>query len=1420
MVWALVHATPIGRCFQGGQLLMQKTSQTSISEFCLKDDVSLIKSEVEYHKNDTGLFGISRVYRHWTISDWKTCKPIKAAGGGINVIELDQNMNLITSTYICSQDCIISVDKENAMLLFQTEKMNHFEVVGTTMSTGWFKSKATVTLDRTCEHIKVSCGKKSLQFHACFRNHMSCVRFLHRTILPGYMAESICQNIELIIILILTVMIFVLLCILTKTYICYILMPIFMPVAYLYGWIYNKSCKKCQCCGLAYHPFTNCGSYCVCGARFETSDRIRLHRESGLCQGYKSLRTARRLCKSKGSSLIISVILSTLILSFVTPIEGYYTEDKDKYTLEEIADILQDRSISSEAVSKIIFVSTASSGCLAIILLFISILLHKIMKLIIKISVIFCDECGMYHSRKGMKFFGDFTNKCGFCTCGQLEDVEGLNIHKTNLSCTFKYQYKWLRGLIMLWSILLILENSIIIAAAEDCFKITQPSLDCIGPLVDIGSCTDKSQRTYESEATKLVSEAKLTSSNAKGYTALGDTLETGLRALATDGHFLSTHALELIFLRRYCDYYKAFEHNSGYSQVKWRAISRTEQYDICSRHSTHHFCRCLADGTKCQNGDWDFAQEMNSTYNTKHDFYAHDLTFTIKLFVNAFPGTASSYLCTKIKEHNSAESAKIFEKIWTKYGNNKLLVGIMKFGKYLTTLPFFSTYELPREYERLILRNSGHELRTSGQKTSMASAIVGPKSNECINAKKISCLSPRFGLPIGELLGCGPDNMKIYKKPSKIYNTLKNNKWCNGDMHCLKEFEPAVQDVVNKIKTMTCWLQEPTANDDVFTIAINSCRMSDKGQCIVGENQWSVMRCDSGLLYYTDHRPGEDTGNDIGHYCISHKCNTDRYPLNPEIVKDCVWEYKSRKATFAKEHSLDNLEDYKRSLIEKLSHDLQIYKFKPLKDLPHIKPVYKYITADGVVNSDGIEGAYITAEIPAVSGSSIGYNIISKDNQPLLDIIVYIKSAIIKTQYNHIYDTGPTVGINTKHDEQCTGSCPTEIEHDANWLTFSQERTSRWGCEDWGCLAINTGCVYGSCQDIIRPEARVYRKAMDETILLTACIAFPGQSYCTEINAIEPKITEQIELQFKTIDMKTMPSIILVRNHKLYSGQINDLATFGQMCGNVQKTNQSILGAGTVKFDYICYGASRKDVIIRKCYNNNYDSCKYLREESTLLFEDNHETISVYNPSHLVGQLQMKLILGDIRYKTFSEKVDLQVDAKCVGCPDCFESYMCNLQIVSTIDTNCAISGPCDIFHDRILITANNQNYAIKMSCKSDPPIESKIEICKNKYDLHITTIPKDDKIEINTGDQSSYIRERDNRCGTWLCKVYNEGISALFEPLKAIFGKYFDIFIYGIIILVALFISIYFLMPMCMKCKDTLKHNEKLYQQEIKQR
>ncbi|QLA47007.1 polyprotein [wongal virus] len=936
------------RCFSGGYKIFGAWSNKSLSDICLKDDVSQFKIMVYHQKNSSGIFAYNEAWRKWTTQDWYDCNPKKTELGPISVLNIDAEMSLTSTSFACTRDCMISLDKDNAEVVLTSSGLNHFEIAGTTINSGWFKTSATIKLDQTCEHVKVTCGPKSLQLHACFKNHMACIRFLHKTILPATMATSICQNIELILMTTFALIIFCILILLMKTYICYLLMPIFIPVAYIYGFIYDRACKKCQLCGLVYHPFTKCGSHCVCGMRFEGSESMKKHRDQGNCPGYKFTSTARCLCKSKGSAFSLSIILAFLALGFITPIQGLVLlEDKQSIPLANLPE---------EPTN---YLTTGIAKC-------------KVM------------------ARGACKRFKDITQKTILCQDGNY-----------------------------------------------------YPDKDGVMPL--------------------------------------------------------------------------------------------------------------------------------------------------------------------------------------------------------------------------------------------------------------------------------GP-------------------------------FDP----------------------EEV---------------------------------------------------CLSKPCGAVVYPFLKESITNCTWDNPRLVPTRVKEINHQDFEHYKQSLMQKLQNDMTINNFHLTKNLPHFIPQYKYLTIQGVETTDGIDNAYIKLEIPALTGTATGISVSTPNGQHLFDLIVYIKISKIQSTYNFQYYTGKTIGINTIHTEKCTGTCPKDIEHKSGWATFSKERSSNWGCEEFGCLAIETGCVYGSCQDIIKREYEIYSKSEDDKTITEVCISMTDKTFCGTVDATTPIITPDLELQYKTVETTTLPKNIVMSNHKLFKGQINDRGSFGKYCGNYQVYKNQTLGQADVKFDYICHAASRKDIVIRKCFNNDAQSCAVLTEDKDLIFEELDNTVTVHNNKKITGTIAVKAILGDFSYKLFAQELTADFEASCIGCYNCIAGITCNIKIKSEIGAICNLDSPCSTFTNRILIQPGETTHAIKLKCSK--PFETNdltFKLCKSSITAHLTQTKAHDNLQLSTGEQSTYIHEEDLRCQTWICKVQEEGLSFILKPLVDWLGSFTWPIATLLIVIVCLFIAVYIFMPMCMKLKDLLKKNEYEHMQEIK--
>ncbi|APA28990.1 polyprotein [San Angelo virus] len=1430
----LVSAGPVfQRCFQDGAIVKQNPSKEAVTEVCIKDDVSMIKTEARYVRNSSGVFSNNVALRKWLVSDWHDCKPKKVSGGHINVIEVGNDLTLHTESYVCSADCTIGIDKETAQIRLQTDTTNHFEVAGTTVKSGWFKSTTYITLDQTCEHLKVSCGPKSIQFHACFNQHMSCVRFLHRTILPGSMANSICQNIEIIILTTLALLIFLLLTILSKTYICYLLMPIFIPIAYLYGLIYNKSCKKCQLCGLVYHPFTECGTHCVCGARYETSDRMKLHRASGLCPGYKSLRAARVMCKSKGPASILSIITAVLILTFVTPINGLTIGDsKEVFNLDELPDDMLEMAQKLNMYQLICIINYTATWSIIIIGLAVFYIFKKYQHRFYNYYAMYCQECDMYHERSGLKWNGDFTNKCRQCTCGEYEDAAGLISHKKSYNCLLQYKVKWVMNFLTIYVALIILKDSTLIVQAagtdfSDCIETEELNWNCTGPFLNLGNCEKKQKKeSYSNIAEQLKGLQAISVLDIPLIARIPEDISGGLRYIESIRTHHAQLTAEYAMLTRYCDYYKLFGDNSGYSQTTWRMYLRSHDFEACILYPNRHFCRCVKHGEKCSSSSWDFASEMKNYYSGKQGKFNKDLNLALQSIHHAFRGTSSSYIATILSEKRNDQLVEYMKKLREKFIGNALLRAVLDFITYmksLTEMTNFKHDEFWDEFVHLPAPTKAPSMRRSGNENYDFKAPTSPAGTKsCKNIKNVVCLSPRSGASYEGIVACGePSAPQIFKMPSEsiYHNNADQSMYCIADTHCLQDYSPVEDEELNAIKKSKCWETEFT-NAVPFkqSDGIRSCRMRDSGNCNVTTNLWPVMQCDDGKFYYSEHQKDYDKDQDIGHFCLSPRCNMVRFPISEKNILACDWIVSHPNIDKIDVHSLEDLEQYKKAITQKLQTSLSIFKYAKTMNLPHIKPIYKYISIEGTETAEGVENAFIESEIPALAGTSIGFKVNSKDGKHIMDIIGYVKTASYSSVYTKLYTTGPTTGVNTKHDELCTGPCPKQIEHKNGWITFSKERTSSWGCEEFGCLAISDGCVFGSCQDIIKDEMSVYRKETEETTIVELCLTFSDKTYCVELNPVTPIITDLFEVQFKTVESYTLPRIVAVKNHEVMVGQINDLGVYSKGCGNVQKVNGTVYGNGVPKFDYLCHLASRKEVIIRKCFDNDYQACKFLQSPSSYRLEEDASTVSIIDYKKILGTIKMKAILGDVRYKTFSESIDISAEGTCTGCVNCFENIHCEFTIHSTVEASCPVVSTCTLFHDRILIGPDNHKYAMKVICTEAPKTSLSFKICNTKVDAAITIVDSKPIVELAPVDQTAYIREKDDRCKTWMCRVRDEGMQVLLEPFKNLFGSYIGIFYTGLAVLIIALIAVYIVMPICFKVKDILKKHDDAYRRELK--
>ncbi|AKB96238.1 polyprotein [Bruconha virus] len=1405
------------RCFEGGVLVDEKYMDHGIAELCVKDDISMIKTISTQRKNESSFTNI--IMRKMVIPNYQECNPIEVPNGPIMIFKPDNDMMLIPKTYACRVDCSISLDRDEASIILHSDKLNNFEVMGTTTATRWFQGSTTYSLEHTCEHIQVTCGSKSLSFHACFKYHMACIRLLNKSYMPAFMIQSVCQNKEIILMTCLVLIIFGLLYIMTMSYICYILMPIFIPVAYTWGWLYNKSCKKCVNCGLAYHPFTKCGKNCVCGSMFENSERMKLHRTSGLCKGYKSLRAARILCKSRGSAFILAVLLATLLLSFIQPLEAvklnYNSEIIEITELSRELDVVFD----SLKMTQHIIISQICICFMLLIMLTAFLFFNKRIedKLISRI-LYYCPECEMTHPKNGLRkyFSGEFTNMCNSCMCGCTYNQEELNdgyaipmTHRLTVGCYAPGRYytnrKMSNSMIYFSIVVLTILTSISIVAAanDDCVKSTtyksQEPVSCSAWIRAV-TCSESAGLQG------ILSHLKLPKQETDMLGESQGSLDSILKKSEESTVPLQSYILEALALKLHCTYLAnaATDNGNINTMVKMQYIGKP--LELCSANKAAKLCACLSGKSNC---DYTNSDDVAAFYKQHQEIYKTDFSRMIQTLTKFFPGVFSKELLIAVKESNHTRIKAVIKLLDTKLTHAKALKAMFKIIDLALSDTAVAGVVAPVASAKTVKIFDTKWLSESIFNNIVTSTAI----KICPNGKIYKCFYP-VSLRFTFYYSCGEAN-KFYQTGEYPISKLHSNNanLCVADAYCERDFEIVSAESKDTLLTLRCEETTININDLPSAQPLNKCRVTSMQHCTVsGVANKSVAECSNGFFYEYTGDIHQSPKDDVGVYCFDKTCKTNKFPHHPSNLQGCTSHNAEMLSRKLKEINYVNLEQLKHSLQESIKTDLIEHNYVLTKNLPKLNPTFKAISIQGVETDSGIESSYIETNLMVKTGLSLGLHLTTKKGDPLFDVIIFVKTAHYEAVYDEIYQTGPTVGINVQHDEKCTGKCPEKLMK-TGWLSFAREHTSQWGCEEFGCLAINEGCIFGHCKDIIKPEMTVLRKSQEEQPIIKICISLPQETFCQSITAFTAIITDKIETQFVSNEAGRIPKLLGYKSNRIYSGMINDLGTFSKMCGSVQSVSGNVLGAGSPRFDYICHAAQRKDITVSRCFDNFYDSCQRLDAVDNIVYDNNIKKVSLLNKN--MGELRLKLKLGDINYKLYEKMPSFDFKASCVGCIKCIRGVDCEFDIHSTAESVCVLTSNCNFYHNNLKIDPSVQKYGMKGKCNDE---KIWIDICGNKIEVQISIVQSHETIEVGNSDQTYFVKEKDYRCGTWLCKVSEQGISSIFAPFFAVFGDYAKIAFYCVLGIICLALLIYLLLPVCGKMKDVLKKNEIEYMKEFR--
>ncbi|CCG93480.1 M polyprotein [Sabo virus] len=1371
------------KCFFGGTQFRQINSTGTMSEICSRDDISMVKS-IGVHRlsEDNQVMETSLTfYRLFYVKDWYECNPILDHMGTFMVLDISETGLLVPKTYTCRATCDINIDKDAGSVLLTSNSLNHYSIEGTTIKTGWFKTQAQVALENTCENIHVTCGHKTINLHACFRQHKSCIRYFRGSILPELMIESICTNMELILLVCFLIISSIVAAILTRTYLVYLLIPIFYIPVKIYGLLYDRACRKCKNCLLAVHPFSNCPTTCICGMSYNSTEALRVHRQCMNCTGYKTLTKTRVLCKKRIPNVILASLVTILFFSFITPISAQC------YNYSSLPDDFKNAIDMSHKcnMEHLIILGMLVSSILAFFLVLL------ITKVYIRYYYIFCSYCGMIHSKRGMILQGNFTSRYLTCICSN------KMLHRSTKNCIISIRYKSAKITNIIFAVVIILAMSVPAMMScldgEDVSSIESASL-CIGVYQNISRAKEYS--TLNSELSEKISNHEVTALMPEQQ----PTFDSLINKASTLKDLHTATLFEYLAVSLYPLQMSKHLDPAGPNSIQWRAFLQVNSPHICNEHITKMICRCVLKQEECKSTTSDHAQEIENYYKKNKLFYKADMSVLYSTIGKAFPGLTGNLLNQILENEKYEDSFFVIDKLLLYTEKNNQLTGILKFIKHINAKNI--TGELKKFEPRSDFRVTGskYDTKTSGV----------PGIRRCETPLIVSCTGKRFRNILKIFISC---SSKLYKQ-TNLPLVYFDRKLCIGDRYCDIEFEPQIVD--SNIQHLKCFASPPTDNSNGMNQETKSIKIAQLGECKVNNFPSKIVKSASGKYYpYTTlvHKQEET----IDEYCFSHDCQRALYPRHESKLTECNWDSSEHRVVDPRVMVHNDIESFISSIKLSLHNDLVTHHFKPLQNMPHIKPNFKSITLQGTISSGKVQDSYIVFNVPLITGVSQGYTVTAPDGKPLFDTVVYIRLAQVKASYAKEYTTGPTIAINIHHNEKCTGNCPEIIpKKGETWLSFSKEHTSAWGCEEWGCLAVGTGCVYGSCQDVIRPEATVYKKSNQEQPDVELCVTDPTGTLCNKIDALEPIIGEHFQVELTTVQTNFLPDVILEKNKNIYVGSINRKGTFSQGCGSVQQFGGDTYGVGNPKFDYVCHAMSRKDIVVRKCYENHYFACKTLELRQDLKFQKTKDNQHLTNDNIMLGSAKVRMILGDIQFSQMQpSRAQLSGHAICGGCQDCFNDVVCKVTLTAESSYRCKIASNCISYIENVQVTEGTGDISLKFKCSTNVIT---LDLCSIPINVKSEIIKTSQKLDLTSADQSSYIKEFDNKCNTWLCRAYNEGISFILQPIWGeftIWGKYLLI-VAIILILILIFAKV--LKPLAFAIITLLKRNDEIYRLENK--
>jgi len=325
-------------------------------------------------------------------------------------------------------------------------------------------------------------------------------------------------------------------------------------------------------------------------------------------------------------------------------------------------------------------------------------------------------------------------------------------------------------------------------------------------------------------------------------------------------------------------------------------------------------------------------------------------------------------------------------------------------------------------------------------------------------------------------------------------------------------------------------------------------------------------------------------------------------------------------------------------------------------------------VKLDNPLLTDSFLSGHLNVELEAVTGYARQFKVQTSDMKEPLLIGFSITDTVCNYPKTLIYKTCRTTFYTTNITEKCTTVDPTACAtpKDPNLATASKiwPDVQNWGCEEPGCLSINTGCLGATCVCVPGTECCDVLDLGLPTCYITVCVTIHNSQQCYTLTKGITKGPITLTWSYQDESAATGHKRLASCSGSLYSGEINGVGEFDNKFGAFQVVNKNYLYKPNPTGYYHCHAVSYKDVAFSTCALDTYHLKTYLKPEPNLIENE----FRVKEATRNLGIATVKLTINArvITESSVTAAVTIE-SASCVGYPGPLKGVNCTCIVKGT---------------------------------------------------------------------------------------------------------------------------------------------------------